>query len=67
MVYCNVLGKHFLILGSLRRISDLLEKRSSNYSDRMRMPMLLELYVLDSSHLKNVQIFVEWDGISPRL
>ena len=57
MVYFNVLGKHFLVLGSLRRVSDLLEQRSSNYSDRMQIPML-ELYVSDSFHLKNVQIFV---------
>jgi hypothetical protein len=45
MIYLNVLGQHFLILGSLQRITDLLEKRSSNYSDRMRMPMAVELYV----------------------
>ena len=67
IVYFNVLGKHFLILGSLRRIGDLLEQRSLNYSDRMRMPMLMELYVSDSSHLKMFisLFFVEWDGISP--
>ena len=51
MVYFSVLGKHFLVLGSLRRVSDLLEQRSSNYSDRMQIPML-ELYVSDSFHLK---------------
>ena len=45
MIYFNVLGSHFLILGSLERTTDLLEKRSSNYSDRMRLPMLVELYV----------------------
>ena len=47
IVYFNVLGQHFLVLGSLRRTNDLFEKRSSNYSDRIRMPMM-ELYVLDS-------------------
>jgi hypothetical protein len=30
----------------------LLENRSSNYSDRMRLPMLLDLYVSDFLHLK---------------
>ena len=45
IVYFNVLGKHFLVLGSLERTSDLFDKRSSNYSDRMRLPMLGELYV----------------------
>ena len=51
MIYFNVLGQHFLVLGSLRRTNDLFEKRSSNYSDRMRMPMVMELYVLDSFRL----------------
>ena len=57
MVYFNVLGKHFLVLGSLRRVSDLLEQRSSNYSDRMQVPML-ELCVLDSFRLRNVRTLV---------
>lgn len=47
LIYFNVLGQHFLVLGSLRRTTDLFEKRSSNYSDRMRMPMLLELMKWD--------------------
>ncbi|KAF8815533.1 hypothetical protein BYT27DRAFT_7045609, partial [Phlegmacium glaucopus] len=34
IVYFNVLGQHFLVLGSKERINDLFEKRSSNYSDR---------------------------------
>ena len=50
MMYFSVLGQPFLILGSLQRTSDLLEKRSSNYSDRMRLPMMVELYVLDFFH-----------------
>ncbi|KAH9487255.1 Cytochrome P450 monooxygenase COX2 [Psilocybe cubensis] len=43
MIYIEVLGQSLLILGSLQRATDLLDKRSSNYSDRMRMPMVLEL------------------------
>ena len=43
MIYFNVLGQPFLILGSFARTTDLLEKRSSNYSDRMRLPMQVEL------------------------
>ena len=46
MVYFNVLGQPFLILGSLQRTTDLFEKRSLNYSDRMRLPMMVELCVL---------------------
>ena len=45
MVYFNVLGQDFLILGSLQRTTDLFDKRSVNYSDRMRLPMLVELCV----------------------
>ena len=64
-MYFNVLGQHFLILGSFERTTDLLEKRSLNYSDRLRMPML-ELYVSDSLHLKFVKrnFVSEWGGIS---
>ncbi|KAF9044254.1 cytochrome P450 [Panaeolus papilionaceus] len=43
MVYFEVLGQPFIVLGSLEKTNDLFEKRSSNYSDRMRMPMVLEL------------------------
>ena len=52
MIYLNVLGQHIIILSSLEVISDLFEKRSSNYSDRMHMTMLNELYVSHSFHLK---------------
>uniref|UniRef100_A0A8H8CHB6 O-methylsterigmatocystin oxidoreductase n=1 Tax=Psilocybe cubensis TaxID=181762 RepID=A0A8H8CHB6_PSICU len=43
MIYMEVLGQPILILGSLERANDLLDKRSSNYSDRVRMPMVVEL------------------------
>ncbi|PPQ72181.1 hypothetical protein CVT24_002393 [Panaeolus cyanescens] len=43
IVYYNVLGQGFIVLGSLEKTTDLFEKRSSNYSDRMRMPMVIEL------------------------
>jgi len=43
MISFKVMGQQFLVLNSLRRTSDLFEKRSSNYSDRMRFPMVLEL------------------------
>ena len=52
MIYFNVLGHHFLILGSFERTIDLFDKRSSNYSDRPRLPMMVELYVSDSLHPK---------------
>ena len=43
MVYFEVLGQPFLVLDTLRRANDFFDKRSTNYSDRMRMPMVLEL------------------------
>jgi len=43
MVYFEVFGKSFLVLDTLEKTKDLLDKRSTNYSDRMRMPMVLEL------------------------
>ncbi|KAF9548289.1 cytochrome P450 [Agrocybe pediades] len=43
MIYFEVLGQPFLVLNSLKRVNDLLEKRSSNYSDRVGMPMALDL------------------------
>ena len=65
MVYFNVLGQDFLILGSLERTTDLLEKRSSNYSDRPRLPMLLELYVSHSLYSKpyekKARFRMNWD------
>lgn len=43
MAYSEVLGQSFLLLGSLRRTTDLFDRRSFNYSDRPRTPMLIEL------------------------
>ncbi|KAH9476133.1 Cytochrome P450 monooxygenase COX2 [Psilocybe cubensis] len=47
MVYFEALGQPFLVLGSLKRTGDLLEKRSSKYSDRLWLPMLIELMESD--------------------
>ncbi|KAF7768382.1 hypothetical protein Agabi119p4_7625 [Agaricus bisporus var. burnettii] len=43
MIYFRVFGKGFLILGSLERVSDIFDRRSSHYSDRPRMVMLNEM------------------------
>ena len=52
MIYLNFLGQHFVVLSSLEAISDLFEKRSTIYSDRMQTTMLHELYVSHSFYLK---------------
>jgi cytochrome P450 len=54
MIHLNVLGQHFVILSSLEVITDLFDKRSSNYSDRKQLTMLNELYVSHSFHLKEL-------------
>ena len=54
MIYLNVFDQHIVILRSLEVITDLFEKRSSNYSDRKQTTMLCELYVSNSSHLKEL-------------
>ena len=54
MISLNVLGQQFVILSSLEVITDLFEKRSSNYSDRKQMTMLSELYVSHFFHLKEL-------------
>ncbi|KAF7761211.1 hypothetical protein Agabi119p4_10620 [Agaricus bisporus var. burnettii] len=43
IIYFKVFGQGFLILGSLDRVYDIFERRSSNYADRPRMVMLNEL------------------------
>lgn len=43
MVYFEVLGKGYLILGSTARTNDIFEKRSVNYSDRPQSTMLIDL------------------------
>ncbi|EDR09909.1 uncharacterized protein LACBIDRAFT_248682 [Laccaria bicolor S238N-H82] len=40
IIYFEVVGQPFLVLGSLQRVNDILDKKSSNYSDRLSMPML---------------------------
>jgi len=45
MVFFKILGQPFLVLASVQGTYDLFEKRSSNYSDRPRLPMLNEVSV----------------------
>lgn len=43
MVFVKVLGQPILVLNSLKRTSDLFEKRSANFSDRINQTMLVDL------------------------
>jgi hypothetical protein len=40
MIYLKAPGQGVLVLGSHRRVADLLDKRSANYSDRPAMPII---------------------------
>ncbi|KAF8509027.1 cytochrome P450 [Hysterangium stoloniferum] len=43
LIWLNILGKPLMIVNSAKIAHDLFEKRSTNYSDRPRLPMIVEL------------------------
>lgn len=43
IVHINIFGQDIIFLNSVRVANDLLEKRSSIYSDRPRLPLINEL------------------------
>ncbi|PPQ99415.1 hypothetical protein CVT24_005402 [Panaeolus cyanescens] len=43
MIFYSVMGTNFLVLNSKKRANDIFDDRSVNYSDRVRMPMLVEM------------------------
>jgi hypothetical protein len=45
VIYLNALGKQVVVLNSAQAAVDLLDKRSSNYSDRPRFVMFVEMSV----------------------
>ncbi|KIK81856.1 hypothetical protein PAXRUDRAFT_832576 [Paxillus rubicundulus Ve08.2h10] len=49
LVYVEALGNRIVILNSLEAVSDLVESRSANYSDRPTFTMIGELMELDKS------------------
>lgn len=66
MIYMNIMGQSILVLGSVERITDLLEKRSVKYADRPRMTMLNELYVHDPRlrlQANHISVRLAWAGI----
>ncbi|KAG2018348.1 cytochrome P450 [Coprinopsis cinerea AmutBmut pab1-1] len=59
IIYLEVFGQPILILSSMKRVHDLFEKRSSNYSDRPQPTMLCEL--MNYRHLLSVMPYGdEW-------
>ena len=47
-MYLNALGQHMVVLGSHKAARELLEKRSSNYSDRPQS-IMAKLYICHTS------------------
>ncbi len=52
-----------IILNSAKAVSEIFDKRGSNYSDRPDMPMIIDLYATpDLSFYANSNVFAEWAG-----
>ena len=65
IVHVNVYGKHMIYLNTLEAAKELLEKRSSIYSDRFEFTMLLDLWVsLVPEHLALPHKKLGWVGTS---
>ncbi|KAF5309457.1 hypothetical protein D9619_012390 [Psilocybe cf. subviscida] len=54
----EVLGQRIIVINSLEDAQELLEKRSANYSDRPRMPMVLEL--MNAEHIFALFPYGQW-------
>ena len=67
-MHVKIFGQSMVILHSLQAARDLLDKRSSIYSDRPRFVLLSELYVFPSFHLSCAfadQCSAGWAGRVP--
>ncbi|EKM76367.1 hypothetical protein AGABI1DRAFT_45047 [Agaricus bisporus var. burnettii JB137-S8] len=58
MIYFTVFGQGFLVLGNIKRVYDIFERRSSNYSDRPRLVMLNEMMGWD--YIFGLQRYGTW-------
>jgi hypothetical protein len=48
IISLNILGSTAIVINSSKAISDIFDKRGSNYSDRPDMPMIVDLYAVTS-------------------
>jgi cytochrome P450 len=46
IISLNIMGNTMIVLNSLKAVSDIFDKRGSNYSDRPDMPMIVDLYAV---------------------
>jgi len=68
VMHLNICGQSMVILHSLQAARDLLDKRSSIYSDRPRFVLLSELHVFHSPFLLSLitnHSFTGWAGRVP--
>ena len=43
IMHMEIFGGHTIVLNTVQAVRDLMDKRASTYSNRPRMPMLVEL------------------------
>ena len=69
VIYLKIFGQSVVILHSLQAARDLLDKRSSIYSDRPRFVLLSELYAsfATSFHIAHLLTRLLQDGLEERL
>ena len=57
IISLNVLGNTMIVVNSLKAVSDIFDKRGSNYSDRPDMPMIVDLYAV-TDPLNPIWLFI---------
>ena len=63
VISLNVLGNTMIILNSAKAVSEIFDKRGSNYSDRPDMPMIVDLYAIPVLCFYEASNFcAEWAG-----
>jgi hypothetical protein len=70
IAYIEALGNTMLILGNEEAVLDLLDRRAVNFSNRVRLNMLIDLYVLSSLSTLSMMVLIimpmlEWALTGP--
>ncbi|KAI0295706.1 cytochrome P450 [Russula brevipes] len=66
IISLNIMGNTMIVLNSAKAVSDIFDKRGSNYSDRPDLPMIVDLYAITGPLIlllvPSYHIYVEWGG-----
>lgn len=56
-----------IVLNSAKAVSDIFDKRGSNYSDRPDLPMIIDLYAITYPFvpISSSHTYIEWVGTGP--